>query len=303
MRNARLILLSVVLADLLPTVLALGEDTSAADEAAIRANGAAFVAAYNAGDAKQMAALWSPEAIYMDRLTGEATVGRAAIEEQFASAFAEPGAKLAVDVESIEFVSPNVAIERGSAQVVRPNEEPLDSEFTAVLVKRDRQWLLDRVSETETPPEAASSYERLRDLDWMVGSWVDNDEDAGISIQTDCAWTKNRNFMTRSFAVVIGDQVSMAGMQIVGWDPVAEQIRSWVFDSDGGFAEGRWTRKGNQWFIQSTGTLPDGGKSTAVNIVTEVDHDSFKWQSVNREVDGELQPNVDQVLIVRTAAE
>jgi hypothetical protein len=179
----------------------------------------------------------------------------------------------------------------------------LDSEFTAVLVKRDRQWLLDRVSETETPPEAASSYERLRDLDWMVGSWVDNDEDAGISIQTDCAWTKNRNFMTRSFAVVIGDQVSMAGMQIVGWDPVAEQIRSWVFDSDGGFAEGRWTRKGNQWFIQSTGTLPDGGKSTAVNIVTEVDHDSFKWQSVNREVDGELQPNVDQVLIVRTAAE
>ena len=303
MRNARLILLSVVLADLLPTVLALGEDTSAADEAAIRANGAAFVAAYNAGDAKKMAALWSPEAIYMDRLTGEATVGRAAIEEQFASAFAEPGAKLAVDVESIEFVSPNVAIERGSAQVVRPNEEPLDSEFTAVLVKRDGQWLLDRVSETETPPEAASSYERLRDLDWMVGSWVDNDEDAGISIQTDCAWTKNRNFMTRSFAVVIGDQVSMAGMQIVGWDPVAEQIRSWVFDSDGGFAEGRWTRKGNQWFIQSTGTLPDGGKSTAVNIVTEVDHDSFKWQSVNREVDGELQPNVDQVLIVRTAAE
>ena len=66
----------------------------------------------------------------------------------------------------------------------------------------------------------------------MIGSWVDKDDNA--TIQTDCEWTKNRNFMTRSFAVAIGDRVSMSGMQIVGWDPIAKQIRSWVFDSNGG---------------------------------------------------------------------
>ena len=32
--------------------------------------------------------------------------------------------------------------------------------------------------------------------------------------------------MTRSFAIVVGDQVDMAGIQIIGWDPVAKQIRS-----------------------------------------------------------------------------
>jgi uncharacterized protein (TIGR02246 family) len=287
----------------LGAVLVAAEDAPA-DEAAIRASGSAFVAAYNARDAKRLAALWSPEAIYMDPSTGDETVGRAAIEEQFANAFADAGdAKLAVDVESIEFVSPNVAIERGSAHIVRLNEEPLDSHFTAVLVKRGGQWLLDRVSEVETPPAAPSSYEHLRDLEWMVGSWVDDDQDVGVRIHTDCEWTKNRNFMTRSFAVAIGDRVDLAGMQIVGWDPAAKQIRSWVFDSDGGFAEGLWTHKGNQWFIQAIGTLPDGGRSTAVNIITEVDHDSFKWQSVNREVDGELQPNIDEVLIVRKPTE
>ena len=279
------------------------DDAVASDETAVRACGAAFLTAYNAGDAAALAGLWTPEAVYVDPATGEATVGRDAIEAQFADAFADQsGAKLTVDVDSIEFVSPNVAIERGAAHVLRPSAEPYDSQFTAVLVKRDGKWLLDRVSETEPAQPPPSNYEHLKDLEWMIGSWVDN-ADAGITIQTDCAWTKNKNFMTRSFAVAAGDEVDMAGMQIVGWDPATKQIRSWVFDSDGGFGEGRWTRKGNEWYIETTGTLPDGGRSSAVNIITAVDANSFTWQSVSREVDGQLQPNIDEVLIVRKPAD
>ena len=105
--------------------------------------------------------------------------------------------------------------------------------------------------------------------------------------------------MTRSFAVVIRDQVNMAGMQIIGWDPVAKQIRSWVFDSDGGFSEGKWTHKGNRWIIQQVGTIPDGGKSSAVNIIKQIDHDSFTWQSIERSVNGDMLPQVDEVLITR----
>ncbi len=275
-------------------------DSRAADEAAIRAAGKAFIDAYNARDAKKLAVLWSPEAVYIDPLTGEQTVGRDEIEKVFEDAFSDKlDAKLQVDVSSIDFVSPNVAIVRGMAHVIRPGEEPVDSEYTAVRVKRDGKWLLDRVSEVEKEKAPPSNYEHLKELEWMIGSWHDDDPRASVEIQTDCAWTKNKNFITRSYAVAIGDEVRKSGMQIIGWDPVAKQIRSWVFDSDGGYGEGDWTRKGDKWLIQNSATLPDGGKATSLNIMTKLDDNSFKWESVNRDTDGELQPNLDPVIVVR----
>jgi hypothetical protein len=141
----------------------------------------------------------------------------------------------------------------------------------------------------------------LKELEWMIGSWVDEDE--GAKIETDCEWTKNRNFITRSFAVVVGEQVNRSGMQIIGWDPVAKQIHSWVFDSDGGFGEGKWTRKGEKWVVQQTGTLPDGGKTSATSIMKYLDDNSFTWQVINREVDGEMLPNIEEVQIKRKPAE
>jgi hypothetical protein len=88
-------------------------------------------------------------------------------------------------------------------------------------------------------------------------------------------------------------------MQIVGWDPVAKQIHSWVFDSDGDYSEGKWTRKGDKWIVQSTGVLQDGGKTSATHIFTRVDDNSFTWQAIDREADAEMLPNIDEVLIVR----
>jgi hypothetical protein len=91
----------------------------------------------------------------------------------------------------------------------------------------------------------------------------------------------------------------MAGMQIIGWDPVAKHIRSWTFDSDGGFSEGVWTRKDDRWMIRKTGVLADGRKASSVNIVKHLDNNSFTLQSVARAVDGEILPNIDEVRIIR----
>ncbi len=225
---------------------------------------------------------------------------RTAIEKVFTDAFADnQDAKFAAEPKSIDFVSPNVAIIQGTAHVIRPDGESTDSTFTAVRVKREGKWLLDRVSESEQQKLLPSNYEHLKELEWLIGSWHDADTRPAVEIQTDCEWAKNRNFITRSFAIAIGDQVNKSGMQIIGWDPVAKQIHSWVFESDGGFAEGTWTHKGQQWFIQTSGTQPDGSKATGENIMTLVNDNSFQLESVNREINGELQPNVDPVLVVR----
>ena len=272
-----------------------------ADEAAIRQAVESYVAAFNAGDAKQLAQLWSPEAVYTNPLSGEQAVGREAIEQQFTDIFAESKeARLTAKTHSVSFVSPNVAVEQGTASVVRPGQEPEQTTYSAVYVKRDGHWLLDRVTEEEVPV-VVSNYEHLKDLEWMVGTWLDQDEQ--VSISTHCHWTKNKNFLVRSFSVVVRDRVDMAGMQIVGWDPVAKRIRSWVFDSDGGFGEGMWTKRGDSWYVHVVGTTAEGTKSSATNVITYVDDDTFTWQSLNREAGGELLPNVGEAVVVRQPME
>jgi uncharacterized protein (TIGR02246 family) len=304
-RGADRCALSTIAVALIVVISARAAETKSEDrpdENAIRAAVASYVAAFNQGNAAALAALWSPEAVYTNPLTGQQVVGRAEIEAQFAAIFAEAkGTKLEATTTSIQFVSPNVALERGTAKVIRPNEEPAESEYSAVYVNREGQWLLDRVTE-EDVPIVPSRYEELKDLEWMIGTWVDQDEEDRI--ETSCQWTKNRSFITRSFAVSIADRFQMSGIQIIGWDPASKQIRSWVFDSDGAFGEGTWNKKDKSWYIQSTGTLPDGSKSSSVNIITRVDENTFTWQSVNREAGGELLPNVDEVVVVRqTSAE
>src|SRR3954453_12240481 len=279
----------------------------ASDEKAIRKADDAYVEAYNKQDAKAIAAMWSPEAVYVDPETGKEAVGREEIEKEFADTFKNlKDAKLEVNAESIKFLSPNVAVETGTARIVRPKAKPDESAYSALFVKRDGKWLLDRVTEEQPPAPPApppSNYEHLKELEWMVGSWVDRDDDEGVVIQTDCEWTKNKNFITRSFAVAVRDRVNMAGMQVIGWDPIAKQIRSWVFDSDGGFGEGKWTHKGNRWTIQQAGTLPDGSRSSAVNGMKKLGDDSFSWQSVERSVNGDMLPDVEEVTVYRKPAQ
>jgi hypothetical protein len=135
----------------------------------------------------------------------------------------------------------------------------------------------------------------------MIGNWVDQ---AGKGVvATECHWARNNNFIIRSFTVSVGMSIDMAGMQIIGWDPARKQIRSWVFDSDGGFNEGTWQKVDGQWTVQTTATLPDGRRASSTSVMKPLDDNSFAWQQVNRVVDGELLPNIDEIVIVRSSAE
>ncbi|HUT11807.1 MAG TPA: SgcJ/EcaC family oxidoreductase [Thermoguttaceae bacterium] len=268
------------------------------DKAAIEAAVESYVKAFNARDAKALAEHWSPEGVYTSRLGGEQITGRDALAEEFAAQFeASENTKLEVATESIEFLSPNVALERGTATVTEPEAEPVKSEYTAVYVQREGRWLIDRVSEEEKLPAPPSHFGQLEDLDWMVGDWIDRE--GGEAITTQCQWTRNRNFLVRAFMVSIEDRVDVTGMEFVGWDPARKQIRSWVFDSDGGFAEGSWSRSGDRWLVKTKATLPDGRIASSTSILRPLDEDSFTWQQVNRVVGGQLLPNIDEVVIVR----
>lgn len=282
----------------LPLALfALAASPAAGNEDEVRAVGEAYVEAFEKGDAQALAEFWSSEAVYTNRLTGEQVIGREAIAEQFEAILGEAKKiELQVAIDSIEFVSPNVAVENGVATYSMDGSEPESIPYSAVYIRHGGKWLLDRVTD-KPEPEIKSNYEQLQVLEWIIGTWVDEDED--ITIVTECKWTKNQNFITRSFTVANGDDIQLSGMQVIGWDPKAEQIRSWTFDSDGGFSEGTWQQEDNFWFIKKRGTLPDGSTASATSIIEMVDNDTFEFQSVHRTVAGQMLPNVNEVRVVR----
>ncbi len=85
---------------------------------------------------------------------------------------------------------------------------------------------------------------------------------------------------------------------MIGWDPVAKKIRSWIFDSKAGFGEGEWSKAGNTWTVNVKSILGTGQKASSINVYTYLDPNSFGWQSIGREVQGELLPDIDQVTVV-----
>jgi uncharacterized protein (TIGR02246 family) len=268
-----------------------------ADEGAIRKMASSYVESFNKHDAKALAELWSPDAVYLNRTTGEEVVGRAEIAEQFTDLFKEqPDLKAEVNVQSIQFISPNVAVERGITRFLTPNEEPEEVAYTAIEVKREGQWLLDRVTDQSNAPPP-SHYEELKVLEWMVGEWTGDSD--GAEVELDCEWTKNQNFLTRAFKIVIDGETTASGLQIIGWDPVAKSIRSWTFDANGTFTDGTWEQRGGRWFIRNRGTLPDGRAATMVNVMKQIDADSFTWQTIERTSGDELLPNIDEIQVVR----
>ena len=131
----------------------------------------------------------------------------------------------------------------------------------------------------------------------MVGKWTGTTDNAEVEL--DCDWTKNQNFLTRAFKITLDDDDVFSGMQVIGWDPAAKKIRSWTFDSNGTFAEATWEQKGNRWFLRNRGTLPDGRTATMINVMKQVDANSFTWQTIERTAGDELLPNIDEIQLVR----
>jgi uncharacterized protein (TIGR02246 family) len=269
------------------------------DEDAIRAAVESYVAAYNRGDAKAVAAHWRESAEWTSP-SGQRFQGRPAIEKEMETMFAEnKGVHIEVINPSIRFVSPDVAVEEGTVRVIRSAEAPDDATYLAIHVKADGKWKLDSVHETSAPEVPAASSQ-LQELAWLVGEWIDDSPEA--TVEANVTWTKNKAFLTYGFKASVPGVDDLEGTQVIGWDPAAGTIRSWMFDSDGGFGEGTWSKKDNDWIIKFNQILPDGGKASATNIYTLVDGNTFTWKSVGRKLDGEFLPNVEEVKMVRKTA-
>ena len=269
-------------------------DTGPTAEEAIIETIRSYVDAYNRRDVDAVAEHWADNAVMLAVDSQERVAGRDAIRDDFARQFeSAPKSQLEVNVKSIRLVTDDVAIEDGLATVVEEGKA-YQSSYSVVHVKQAEGWKINSLRETDIPERSGP---QLSQLNWLVGRWADQDENSVV--QSEIKWARNEKFLSMSFRVDAADAPPLEGTQIIGVDPATGNIRSWMFDSDGGVGQGNWSSHDGKWVVEMSMTLPTGETASAVNIYTPVDANRYTWRSQSRIVAGQFLPDMDEVLVER----
>ena len=250
-----------------------------ADMAAIKAANERLVKAFNANKADEVAALFHAQGEFEDE-EGIVYTGQAAIKDLLTKFFEKfPGVKLQAQVDSIRVIGP-VAFEDGTRSTVTKDEkESAVVSYTLVRAKVGNDWpivsLRDYIDDTDLTP-----HDRLQMLAWLVGEWVNEGSDAAVRINY--RWSDDKNFLLGDFHVERGGSTVMQSTQRIGWDPLAGKVRSWLFDSDGGYGDGSWTLVDDSWVIKSTAVLPDGQTGSATVTLRPLGKDRYSLKGTDR---------------------
>jgi uncharacterized protein (TIGR02246 family) len=265
-----------------------------ADKEAIRKLAQEFSKAFEQGDAKAIAALYTAQSEYYDDNSGEMFRGREGIERAFADLFRKrPKSKAVVQTLSIRFLGRDTALDEGLVHIQPPGSElPLSSRYSCLCVREDGQWKIALVREW------GIAQDKLEDLHWLLGDWVAKSKDREVHISF--RWNENKTMILNQFTIKEGGRVTFSGTQRIGLDPHTGQIRSWTSDENGGRGQAFWIRDGNSWLLEAIGLLADGTETSSVNILTRINNDHLTWRSVDRRIGGEELAPTDPIKVVRT---
>ena len=257
-----------------------------------------FAKTFNAHNPKELAA-WYTENAELTNQAGRVTRGQAAILASFEKLFAEqPQITMQLEVQSLRLLGPAVGVLEGISSMTigeDANQEAHRDRYTITLAKQDGKWLIAAARDWAPPPP--TSEEQLKQLEWLVGDWVDENSDT--LVRTTYHWSDDKRYLFSKYTVQRQGQPAVEGLQRIGWDPQLRQLHSWTFDNAGGFTEGLYSRAGDRWVIKLTGVLGDGRIRSATNILTRLGPDHATFQSRDRVTGGEVQPDYEPVPIVR----
>ena len=259
---------------------------------------AAFAKAYTAGDAKALAGYLADDLVLIDP-EGAETRGKTAVADMYTAAFqANPGLKLETRVAEIRFITPDVARVEGQSRLSSASDASDFTRFSSLMVRKNGKWLAAEIREFTAPAEDVTPYERLRELEWMVGHWVD--DSGNNKVEADVRWADNNSYLIRTYSTRIQGEKQTSGTMFIGWDPQTGQIKSWTFDSEGGHGEGYWTRAGDTvWAVKAQGVTRDGRPNSATLIHTILNKDSVRTNATDRIIGGQLAPDIVDVVMVK----
>ncbi len=260
----------------------------------IAAEADATVKAFNSGDATALAGMFIEDGELVDE-NGSVTESRAEIAALFKRFFERfPKATLEMEVTDAREVGDDVVIEEGVRRITTDQGgAAAQVRYVAVRTKQGNHWPLASYREFSDDP-LPTPTEMLASLDWIVGEWVDESPDGKTQISY--RWSEDGNFLLGEYNLSVGGQSAGKSVQRIGWDPVEGTLRSWTFDSDGGFSEGEWMGTDEGWVVKSEATLPDGTIGSATVIIRPSDNDHFVVESTDRIVGGAEEPDFKLVI-------
>lgn len=268
-------------------------------DAAVRKTAEQFAAAFNGGKPDAVVAMLFPDGELIDE---NGTVHKGAAEiKPLLTAFYEqfPGAKLALDIESVRLVGP-VAIEEGTRTMTTADgNEKSRFRYMAVWGKDGNAWKLAsfRDFNDDAPP---TPHENLQAVSWLEGDWINEGADGKVSISY--RWSEDKNFLLGDYQIATAQGAPRKSTQRIGWDPSTGRIRSWLFDADGGFSEGAWTMADDGVVIKSSSVNPDGSTASATMNIFLKDKDHFTIAGTDRVVGDSLEDDFEITVARRPPA-
>jgi uncharacterized protein (TIGR02246 family) len=273
---------------------AIAHETALAplEEAVVRES-EATVKAFNAGDAAALGRMFLDTGELVDE-AGAVHTGQAAITELFTGFFGKyPKATLEMLVDSARPVGGTLAVEEGQRRITTAAGETAQVRYVAVRSKLGDRWPIASYREFAADP-LPTPREALQGAAWIVGDWVDESPEGRTEISF--RWSDDGNFLIGDYVMSAAGAGESRSTQRIGWDPASGQVRSWTFDDDGGFTEGRWERTEEGWAVASQATMPDGTTGSATLSISVKDADHFIVRGTDRIVGDVAEPDFEMTI-------
>lgn len=260
-------------------------------EDAVAREAQATVSAFSAADASALAEMFLDSGELVDE-QGTVHSGRKAITELFRGFFTRfPKAVLEMQPTSVRPVGEALLVEEGERRITAAEGAGVAQvHYVAVRSKQGDRWPIASYHEFTDDP-APSPREVLQSVAWLVGEWLEESAEGRTSITF--RWSDDGNFLLGDYEITGADAVASRSTQRIGWDPVTGQLRSWTFDSDGGFSSGAWDAIADGWTVKSEATMPDGTTGSAILTIAPKDADHFVVRATDRILAGVEQPDFE----------
>lgn len=280
----------------------LRAEPSAAEIPGLAKAAADFVIAYNQKDAAAVAALFTEQGEITDLQGQDITNGRSEIQSRYETLFADKEvSSVAVEVDSVRLVAPDLAVEDGTLHYTPPGEEApaRSTAYTAVLRKNATGvW---QIASTRSLKDVTDAAGQLADLaSGLKGDWTC--QKGELRLDFAFGWDSSGKYLTGEMLSTKADAKPLTTNFRFGWDAARKTVTCWVFDNGGGFAKADWTPTDDGWQIRTEGTTADGEATSANQTLVFEGKDTFLWTGKDRLIDGESQPDV-QLRVVRQAPE